>query len=137
MELPSTLQDNLYLLPELFNESKAENTLRKYFYGFVKFKRWAFQNNLPENDILPSKPFYIDLYLAFSVQNSSISTTPIIDAFYSLKWAHSIIGVNSPMDNFLVRTVFEGAKRKMNIPIKRKSLLLQNCCEIYMIIFSA
>ena len=119
MELPPTLQSNLHLLPDLFAESKSDNTLRKYYYGFMKFKRWATVNSIPESDILPSKPFYIALYLASLVQNSG-SSSPITDAFYSLKWAHSIVGANSPMENFLVRTVFEGAKRRLSVPVKKK-----------------
>lgn len=118
-ELPPTLKSNLHLLPDLFSESKADNTLRKYYYGFMKFKRWATDNSIPEADILPSKPFYIALYLASLVQ-SSATASPITDAFYSLKWAHSIVGANEPMENFLVRTVLEGAKRKLSIPVKKK-----------------
>ena len=90
-ELPPKLMSNLFLLPDLFTESKSENTLRKYFYGFMKFKRWAITNEIPESDILPSKPFYIALYLASLVQ-SSVSSSPVLDVFYSLKWEHTIVG---------------------------------------------
>ncbi|CAG2214782.1 unnamed protein product [Mytilus edulis] len=118
-ELPNDLDSYLAIIPDLLAQSKSDNTVKKYYYGFLRWKKWAEINHISDVDILPTKPLYLALYLASLVQFSATSS-PVCDAFYSIKWAHSIIGADSPTDSQLVKCVFEGAKRKLGSQIKKK-----------------
>jgi hypothetical protein len=40
--------------------------------------------------------------------------------FYSLQWAHNLIGQPSPTDTYLVKNVLEGAKRELATPTVKK-----------------
>ncbi|XP_063410400.1 uncharacterized protein LOC134693496 [Mytilus trossulus] len=118
-ELPNDLDSYLAIIPDLLAQSKSDNTVKKYYYGFLRWKKWAEINHISDVDILPTKPLYLALYLASLVQFSATSS-PVCDAYYSIKWAHSIIGADSPTDSQLVKCVFEGAKRKLGSQIKKK-----------------
>ncbi|CAG2246252.1 unnamed protein product [Mytilus edulis] len=117
-ELPNDLDSYLAIIPDLLAQSKSDNTVKKY-YWFLRWKKWAEINHISDVDILPTKPLYLALYLASLVQFSATSS-PVCDAFYSIKWAHSIISADSPTDSQLVKCVFEGAKRKLGSQIKKK-----------------
>ncbi|CAG2190707.1 unnamed protein product [Mytilus edulis] len=104
-ELPNDLDSYLAIIPDLLAQSKSDNTVKKYYYGFLRWKKWAEINHISDVDILPTKPLYLALYLASLVQFSATSS-PVCDAFYSIKWAHSIIGADSPTDSQLVKCVF-------------------------------
>lgn len=118
--LPTTLFPHLNLLPDLLCDSRAESTTKGYYLSFMRWKNWASLHGLSDTDILPAKPFHCALYLASLVQNSC-SPSPIIQAFYSLKWVHSLIGsVNSPTDSPLVKNILEGAKRRLSTHTEKK-----------------
>lgn len=61
-DLPDELLNSLNLIPDLLTESKAANTVKKYYNGFRRWKSWALSHQIPECDILPSKPFHVALY---------------------------------------------------------------------------
>ena len=105
--------DTLNLLPDLLTESRCSTTVKNYYNGFMRWKRWAQSNGIPEANILPSKLLHVALYLASLVQSSRT-------AFYSIKWAHSVISENSPTDSVLVKNVLEGAKRHLCVPTNKK-----------------
>ena len=109
----------LSLIPDLLSESSAANTVRKYYYGFRRWKAWAQSVNIPDGDILPAKPFHVALYIA-SLSQTSNTCSPIIDAVYSIKWAHSIIGIISPTDSDIDKNIFEGAKRRIGSSVTKK-----------------
>ena len=127
-ELPSDLFDKLQLIPDLLTDSKAYNTVRKYYYGFLRWKRWALDNNIPESNILPAKALHVALYLACLVQSSSTVST-VVQAFYSINWAHTLISAHSPTNTDLVKNVLEGAKRRLSTPIKRKDPITPDLLE--------
>ncbi|XP_071120815.1 uncharacterized protein [Mytilus edulis] len=119
LELPDTLIEKIHLLPDLLTESKSDNTVQNYYYGFLRWKKWALSNGISSEFILPAKPIHVAIYLACLVQQNR-TPSPINQAFYSIRWAHKIISVISPTDSDLVKNILEGAKRRLSVPIKKK-----------------
>ncbi|VDH90196.1 Hypothetical predicted protein [Mytilus galloprovincialis] len=119
LELPDTLIEKIHLLPDLLTESKSNNTVQNYYYGFLRWKKWALSNGISSEFILPAKPIHVAIYLACLVQQNR-TPSPINQAFYSIRWAHKIISVISPTDSDLVKNILEGAKRRLSVPIKKK-----------------
>ena len=70
-------------------DCKSGNTVRNYYYGFLRRKKWAKLQGISDADVLPAKPIHVALYLTCLVQHNS-SSGPINQAFYSIRWAHSI-----------------------------------------------
>ncbi|XP_071143533.1 uncharacterized protein [Mytilus edulis] len=119
LELPDTLIEKIHLLSDLLTESKSNNTVQNYYYGFLRWKKWALSNGISSEFILPAKPIHVAIYLACLVQQNR-TPSPINQAFYSIRWAHKIISVISPTDSDLVKNILEGAKRRLSVPIKKK-----------------
>lgn len=111
--------EKIHLLPDLLTESKSNNTVQNYYYGFLRWKKWALSNGISSEFILPAKPIHVAIYLACLVQQNR-TPSPINQAFYSIRWAHKIISVISPTDSDLVKNILEGAKRRLSVPIKKK-----------------
>jgi hypothetical protein len=57
---------------------------------------WASINGISSVDILPAKLFFVAIYLSSLVQ-SCHTVSPVTQAFYSLQWAHNLIGQPSPI----------------------------------------
>ncbi|CAG2222178.1 unnamed protein product [Mytilus edulis] len=118
--LPVSLLSKVNLLPELLSESRAASTTKGYYQSFLRWKKWAILNGIENCDILPAKAFHVAIYLA-SLTQSSNTVSPVVQAFYSLKWIHSLIGsLCSPTDSSLVINVLEGAKRSLATPTNKK-----------------
>ncbi|XP_071171146.1 uncharacterized protein, partial [Mytilus edulis] len=118
--LPVSLLSKVNLLPELLSESRAPSTTKGYYQSFLRWKKWAILNGIENCDILPAKAFHVAIYLA-SLTQSSNTASPVVQAFYSLKWIHSLIGsLCSPTDSSLVINVLEGAKRSLATPTNKK-----------------
>lgn len=118
--LPVSLVSKVNLLPELLSESRAASTTKGYYQSFLRWKKWAILNGIENCDILPAKAFHVAIYLA-SLAQSSNTVSPVVQAFYSLKWIHSLIGsLCSPTDSSLVINVLEGAKRSLATPTNKK-----------------
>ena len=100
------------LLPELLRDSRASNTAKSYNRGFQRWRNWALANGLGGKDILPAKAFNVALYLVSLIQTSN-SPSPVINAFYSLKWFHNMLDIESPTDSSLVSNILESAKRRL------------------------
>jgi len=64
LELPASLVEKIYLIPGLLKEYKSSNTVQNYYYGFLRWKKWALSNGIPSEFILPAKPIHVALYLA-------------------------------------------------------------------------
>lgn len=119
-EVPDSLMDTFTLLPDLLTEAKASSTTNTYYLSFLRWRKWALCNGINEPDILPAKPLFVALYLTSLVQSSK-TPSPVIQAFYGLKWAHSMIGAKeSPTDSVLVTNVLEGAKRRLSVRRTKK-----------------
>ena len=93
--------------------------MKGYYSAFMRWKHWARSNEIPESECLPAKAFHVALYLACLVQQCQ-SPSPVHQAFYGIKWAHSFIGIQSPTDSDIVKNVFKGAKRRLSISTKKK-----------------
>ncbi|CAG2197540.1 unnamed protein product [Mytilus edulis] len=119
LELPASLIEKVSLLPDLLTESKSSNTVQNYYYGFLRWKKWALSNGISSEFILPAKPIHVALYLACLVQQNH-TPSPINQAFYSIRWAHKITSEISPTDSDLVKNILEGAKRRLSVPVKKK-----------------
>ena len=67
----------------------------------------------------PGDPFYVPIYLNH-VPFISGAKGSIITAFYGIRWAHHVIGFNSPTGNPFVQLVFEGCQRLCQIETTKK-----------------
>lgn len=74
-------------------------------------------NGLSSKDTLPAKAFHVALYLAALIQSAN---TPIINAFYSIKWFHELFDFISPTYSHLVKNIIEASKRRNAKPITKK-----------------
>ena len=52
------------LIPELLNVSRANATVKTYYLGFIRWKKWASINGISSVDILLVKPFFVAIYLS-------------------------------------------------------------------------
>ena len=102
-------------VPKLLTESKSSGTINNYYHVFLRWKKWAQTNGIKKDDILPAKDLHVALYLASLVQLSR-TPSPVIQAFYSIIWAHYVINVISPTESFLVKNILEGVKRRVCVP---------------------
>ena len=59
LELPASLVEKIYLIPGLLKECKATNKVQNYYYGFLRWQKWALSNGIPSEFILSAKPNYI------------------------------------------------------------------------------
>ncbi|KAK3083447.1 hypothetical protein FSP39_022942 [Pinctada imbricata] len=84
----------------------------------MRWKKWAIQNSIQE--CLPARSLHVAIYLSCLVQQSK-SPSPVIQAFYGIKWAHSVIRLKSRTDSDLVINVLEGAaKRRLSHSVQKK-----------------
>jgi hypothetical protein len=118
-ELPEPLIDSLKFVPKLLTESKSSGTINNYYHGFLRWKKWAQTNGIKKEDILPAKDLHVALYLA-SLAQLSRTPSPVIQAFYSIRWAHYVISVISPTESFSVKHILEGAKSRLCVPTVKK-----------------
>jgi hypothetical protein len=58
----------------------------------------AVTNGINMLDIFPANPFHVEIYLSSLVQTCRI-VSPVATAFYSLHWAHTVIGKTSPTES--------------------------------------
>lgn len=123
-----TLQQLVPQMMELLVGSSAANTVSKYSAGWKRWKSWAATKlGVP---VLPAIPFQVSLYLTELVKNATDhrhSVAVIEAAAYSIRWGHRLAGMDSPTDHSLVKSVIEGARRKLARPIKPKEPL---CTDI-------
>ncbi|KAL5004082.1 hypothetical protein ScPMuIL_017538 [Solemya velum] len=118
-DLPDKLKEKITLLPSLLEDSESANTTYTYYCGFLRWKNWVLDNGLSANDVLPAKPIHAAIYLACLVQQSCTSS-PVTQAYYSIKWAHSLVCAESPTNSCLVKNILEGAKRQLAVSTRRK-----------------
>ena len=117
--LPGTLAEKVILLPGLIRDSRAKNTAKSYNRGFQRWRNWVLANGLGGKNILPAKVFHVALYLVSLIQTSN-SPSPVVNAFYSLKWFHNMLDIESPTDSRLVSNILEAAKRRLAKPVCKK-----------------
>ena len=85
-------------------------------------------NGLGSRDIFPAKALHVAIYLASIIQTAN-SPSPLIHAFYSLKWIHNIGGHDSPTDSYLVKNVLDAGKRRLSKPVCKKEPITTEIIE--------
>jgi hypothetical protein len=115
--LDPVLDDLLKLLPSYTMASKADTTQKKYRYAFNSWCTWSNLHSFPS---LPASQFSIALYL-IHLSESAKSTSKIDEAMYAISWAHTLSGFSEPCKSILVRSVREGAHRKIGHIVKKKT----------------
>ena len=76
-------------------------------------------NGIGSKDTLPAGAFHVALYMASLVQSAK-THSPVMNAFYSIKWFHELFDFKSPTDSKLVINVLDGAKRRLAKPVNKK-----------------
>ena len=97
-------------------DSKSENTSKKYFYSFNRWKKFAKEHNLSD---LPAEPVHIALYITKLI-DERCSPSVVNSAVYSIKWAHNLNGFIDPTNNSFVISLLESVKRLNGKPINKK-----------------
>ena len=118
-EIPDAMVGKVSQIPDLLHESRASNTVNNYLGGFLRWKKWLVGNGFEVRDALPAKAFHFALYLVSLIQQSN-SSSPLINAFYSIKWIHSLYDKSSPTDSNLFQNVFEAGKRRLTKRVTKK-----------------
>jgi hypothetical protein len=98
-------------------DARAKSTVEKYAGGFRRFDKWTEQYR-ELSCILLCPEIYVGLYLQNlmeSAQHFSVKEW----AYYSIKWAHSLAGVNNPCDSEVITYLVDAARRKLIRPIKK------------------
>lgn len=111
--------EKVALIPELLQASRATNTCRSYERGFMRWRKWASSHSLGPGDIFPARILHVAIYLSSIIQTAN-SSSPVINAFYSLKWMHDIYGLRSPTDSKLIQNILEAGKRKLSKSVVKK-----------------
>lgn len=112
-------------------DARSESTDKKYYYGFMKWKRFCIEHSLLS---LPASPIHIALYFVHLLDNGGTFST-VNTAFYSVKWAHEICGQLDPTSNTFVKNLLESAKRTAKNPVNKKDPvskdILIDLCSMY------
>jgi hypothetical protein len=75
LELPSSLIEKVNDIPGILCDCKSGNTVRNYYYGFLRWTKWEKLQGISDADVLPAKPIHAALYLTCLVQHNSSSGT--------------------------------------------------------------
>jgi hypothetical protein len=65
------LVENIIITIQIIVQSG--NTVRNYYYGFLRWKKWEKLQGISDADVLPAKPIHVALYLTCLVQQNSSS----------------------------------------------------------------
>ena len=77
---------------------------------------------------MPVRAFHVAIYLASICQNAN-TASPIIKAFYSIKWIHDLLDLDTPTNSNLVKNVMEASKRKLAKPVNKKEPITVDMLE--------
>ncbi|VDI65147.1 Hypothetical predicted protein [Mytilus galloprovincialis] len=112
-------------------DSKSENTSKKYFAGFNRWKLFINEHGFSD---LPAEPVHVALYLTFLIDKHS-SPSVLQSAIYSIKWAHELNGYIDPTSNSFIKFLLESCKRRNGKPVVKKdpvdNIMLRELCSIY------
>ena len=97
-------------------QSRSDNTNNKYFYAFKRWEKFILKEG---GQSLPAIPIHVALYMTH-LMNTGSSYSVIQSAVYSIKWAHSLHGLQDPTENSFIQTLLESSKRQPNKPRAKK-----------------
>ena len=86
-----------YNLSSTVIDAQAKSTIEKYAGGFKRFAKWT-EKYREMSCILLYPEIYVGLYFQ-NLMESAQHFSVIESAYYSIKWAHSLAGVNNPCDS--------------------------------------
>ena len=103
-------------LPGIVSASRTTNTIKSYIAAYDRYERWA--ADIEELSVYPANDLAVTIYLLSMIQmGRSIS---VLNQFvFATSWIHGIGGYPNPTHSILVKTVLEGAKRKLSSPTTR------------------
>ncbi|XP_070579968.1 integrase/recombinase xerD homolog [Ptychodera flava] len=101
-------------LPDVMLASKVGSTVSKYLNGWIRWKNWC-SANLTMDAAFPANPIHIAVYLR-SLLDGAKTTAPLETAVYSIRWAHTLSGTESPTAHPLVQSTLEGCRRILAKP---------------------
>ena len=111
--------------------SKADNTNKKYFAHFNRFKSFCDSKGFP---CKPADPIHVAIYMTHLLDMKA-SFHVISTAFYSIKWLHEINNLPDPTSNGWVKSLLEAGKRLNSIPVKKKDTvntgMLISLCDLF------
>ena len=96
--------------------SRSKGTVSKYYGAFKRWTNFAQSNGM---DSIPAQPIHVSLYLTYLIDKHS-SFSVLQSAFYAIKWAHKMRGLDDPTGNHFVVNLLESAKRQNSKPKIRK-----------------
>ena len=99
-------------------KSKAENTAKRYYYAFNKWRKWADEN--VEGRSLPAKGQEVGWYLA-ELASTGVSSSVMQAAYYGIRWFHDLCGLRDPTQQKTTKMIIESGKRMNGKPIKKKT----------------
>ncbi|XP_053378571.1 uncharacterized protein LOC128548169 [Mercenaria mercenaria] len=112
-------------------QSKADNTVNKYFNSFTQFEKFCHKNKLVSK---PAHPFTVGLYFT-SLMDEGKSNHVVTSAFYSIKWVHNINDMEDPTESPVVKQLLEAAKRTHSKPVCKKDVVstheLHSLCSMF------
>ena len=101
------------------------------FNVFENGRRGLIQTIWGAETFFPAKALHVAIYLAAIIQTAN-SPSPVIHAFYSLKWVHNIGDQISPTDSQLVKNILEAGKRRLSKPIcKKEPMTIELIQKVY------
>ena len=98
-------------LPDVVLGARVDNATLTYLNGFKRWRFWA--SKLSEITVLPAAYAYVALYMP-SVLQASTSPSLVQSAFYSIRLAHDVAGLQSPTSHTLPQKVLELATRRLS-----------------------
>ena len=108
-------------LLELVLSANAPNTIARYTSGWNRWRSWTKSRvGVPH---LSAEPLHVALYI-LELTNTALQNghgSAVVDtAVYSIRWAHKLAGLTSPVDHPVVVSAAEGARRKLARPVQPK-----------------
>ena len=113
-------------IPDFLLQSRSEGTVSNYSSYLRKWTSFAKSHQL---DIFPAKAFDLSCFFMYLV-DLDVSCSVVVNAFYALTWVHNFVCENenfNPLNNPLVKSVVEAAKRKVSKPSIHKPALPTEC----------
>ena len=107
----------LQSLPDVVAVSRTTNSVKSYILAYNPYERWA--SDIEELSVFPANDLAITIYLLSLIQLGK-SVSVLNQFMFAASWMHSIAGYNNPTKSVLVKTVLDGAKRTLSVPVTRK-----------------
>lgn len=125
-----SLQSNLGTLSNQLSKylllSKNESTNKAYTHSFQRWTTFIRSHGYSE---LPAKPVHVALYITHFLDNGAAYAS-LNSTIYSIKWMHSICGLDDPRDNSYVKSHQDSAKRLSAKPVRRKDPVDTICYRV-------